>query len=167
MVVAFREFAVITDESIANERKRFRAEVVVSIEDFAKRSTLRNLKQVGRLDKRNLGLAYDHFQLATLKSRGRTRSASSARSAISPAPSRDGEKVEIRIDRRAFGSFISGVSTWARDEKTVKNGFHEHIERTPVDHELIDRIFVAWDITRQGALSFQVGLSFLSVLYRC
>jgi hypothetical protein len=179
VVVAFREFHIITDETIASERKRFRAEVVVSIEDFAKRSTLRNLKRVGRLDKAKLGLAYDHFQLAVLKGREeglasapRSRAVSSAstlsnsKSAppqpLSPSLNMEGErpdKPEERINRRLFGSFISGIATWARDEKVVKNGFHEHVDRTPAEHELIDRIFVAWDIENQGALSFQVRAS--------
>ncbi|KAL8283146.1 hypothetical protein RQP46_005924 [Phenoliferia psychrophenolica] len=98
LVVAFREFSIITDETIASERKRFRREVVVSIETFAKRTQLRNLKRVGRLDKDRLGLA------------------------------------------------------WL---KVVKNGFHEHTEREPVDHELIDRIFFTWDKSHAGELSFQ------------
>ncbi|ORY75652.1 rab-GTPase-TBC domain-domain-containing protein [Leucosporidium creatinivorum] len=174
-VVAFREFAIITDETIASERKRFRAEVVISIETFAKRSAIRNLKDTGRLDKAQLGLAYDHFQLASLRSKEQARRPSAA-DALSPKPPnstgasprtpssasfgggsgpKDEEKVEERIDRKAFGRFLGDIASWARDEKLVKNGFHEHIDRQPVDHELVDRIFVYWDQSLSGALSFQ------------
>lgn len=177
VVVAFREFASITDETIASERKRFRAEVVISIETFAKRSAIRNLRDTGRLDKEQLGLVYDHFQLAALRSKEGTRRPSAAdvlaqgrRSSATASPRtpssasfttgskepKEEEKVEERIDRRAFGKLLGEIASWARDEKLVKNGFHEHIERQPVDHELIDRIFVLWDQSLAGALSFQV-----------
>lgn len=73
----------------------------------------------------------------------------------------ESEKVEERIDRRAFGMMVADVATWARDETLVKNGFHEHIDRKPADHELIDRIFVAWDTSLSGALSFQVSDSWV------
>jgi hypothetical protein len=71
--------------------------------------------------------------------------------------SKEGEKAEVRIDRETFGIFMAGVATWARDETLVKNGFHEHIERSPVDHDFIDRIFTRWDQDHAGALSFQVS----------
>ncbi|KAI5481518.1 GTPase activating protein [Pseudohyphozyma bogoriensis] len=182
LVVAFREFSTITDDTIASERKRFRAEVVVSIEDFAKRTTLRNLRSVGRLDKARLGLAYDHFQFAILKSKEAAAGASTSRAPSVSAPGspsttpkipppasgspKEGQKPEVRIDRNTFGTFIGGIATWARDERLVRNGFHEHVERTAVEHELIDRIFVAWDFDRRGALSFQdVVLGLDSVVF--
>ncbi|GAA5937064.1 hypothetical protein JCM1841_002790 [Sporobolomyces salmonicolor] len=178
-VVAFREFSIITDDTIASERKRFRAEVVVSIETFAKRTAIRNLASTGRLDKEQLGLAYDHFQLAVLRMREqnrlpntnlsglrsrapsgtaspRTADASSFSSKHSGGkPPKEETKVEDRIDRVAFGTFMADVSTWARDEKLVKNGLLEHIDRQPADHQLIDRIFTAWDKSLSGSLSFQ------------
>ncbi|SCV68775.1 BQ2448_896 [Microbotryum intermedium] len=173
-VVAFREFASITDETIASERKRFRSEVVVSIETFAKRSAIRNLRSTGRLSKEQLGLAYDHFQLALLRStersrkRGysssgaslktpstRTRGTSGASSDEPSTEKQDIEKPGPRIDREAFGMFLCDIASWARDEKVVKNGFHEHVEREPVDHALVDRIFHDWDEAGAEALSFQ------------
>ncbi|KAK4693154.1 hypothetical protein P7C70_g8982, partial [Phenoliferia sp. Uapishka_3] len=164
LVVAFREFNIITDETIASERKRFRREVVVSIETFAKRTALRNLKRVGRLDKDRLGLVYDHYQLAVLRGReegikkARSRSASLVGGKVGGnvgMGGKEGEKVEVRLDRKAFGTLVAEIATWARNERVVKNGFHEHTVREPVDHELIDRIFLAWDQSVAGALSFQ------------
>ncbi|KAM0793168.1 hypothetical protein ACM66B_000642 [Microbotryomycetes sp. NB124-2] len=169
-VVAFREFAHITDETIASERKRFRAEVVVSIETFAKRSTIRNLKTTGRLNKDQLGLCYDHFQLACLRRKEQTRRAtleeSGATKVPSPAPGpaapvttsdspREELKPEDKIDREGFLMLMADIATWARDEKIVKNGFHEHVDRTPVDHQLLDRIFRLWDLSSKGGLTFQ------------
>lgn len=180
-VVAFREFAGVTDETIINERKRFRAEVLVNIETFAKRTALRNLKQTGRLNAEQLGLTYDHFQLAALKQKenermaaianGSRSRASSSASRVPPKspdlfsssssqsggskPTREETKPEERLGRRAFGNFLADVATWARDEKMVKNGLLSHIERQPKDHVMIDRIFAAWDTSSAGSLSLQ------------
>ncbi|TKA54628.1 hypothetical protein B0A53_03035 [Rhodotorula sp. CCFEE 5036] len=180
-VVAFREFAGVTDETIINERKRFRAEVLVNIETFAKRTALRNLKRTGRLNAEQLGLTYDHFQLAALKqkedermaamangSRSRASSSASRMTPKSPdlfsssssqsgdsKPMREETKPEERLGRRAFGNFLADVATWARDEKMVKNGLLSHIERQPKDHVMVDRIFSAWDTSGAGSLSLQ------------
>lgn len=180
VVVAFREFSTITDDTIASERKRFRAEVVVSIETFAKRTAIRNLNSTGRLNKEQLGLAYDHFQFAVLRqkertkppptnltglrsrtasnaTRGRESTASSTKTGGQDKPDKE-DKPEDRIDRAGFGTFMADVATWARNERIVKNGLLEHIDRQPADHQFIDRIFAAWDKTLTGSLSFQVRL---------
>lgn len=51
LVVAFREFGVVNDETIAAERRRFRKEIVREIELFAKRSAVRNLSDLGHFSK--------------------------------------------------------------------------------------------------------------------
>ncbi|GAA6001680.1 hypothetical protein JCM10207_002263 [Rhodosporidiobolus poonsookiae] len=182
-VVAFREFSIISDDTIASERKRFRSEVLISIETFAKRTAIRNLNTTLRLDKNQLGLAYDHFQLAVLRQRERERQAttsvprsrsSSFNAAAAPRspgfspkpgdisstssgskPPKEETRPEDRIDRAAFGGFMADVATWARDERVVKNGLLEHVERTPADHALIDKIFASWDTSAAGSLNFQ------------
>ncbi|GAA5899035.1 uncharacterized protein JCM6883_003516 [Sporobolomyces salmoneus] len=175
-VVAFREFSTITDDTIASERKRFRAEVVVSIETFAKRTAIRNLVSTGRLNKDQLGLAYDHFKLAVLRQKERTKAPptnlTGLRSRTSSSATRGREsttsstntgatksekedKPEECLDRAGFGNFMADVATWARNERLVKNGLLEHIDRQPADHQFIDKIFAAWDVSLQGSLSFQ------------
>lgn len=72
--------------------------------------------------------------------------------------------MEERLGRHAFGKFIADIATWARDEKTVKNGLLWHIERQPKDHVFIDRIFTAWDTTGEGSLSLQVRSLVLPML---
>jgi TBC1 domain family member 8/9 len=59
LLVSFREFSVITDEMILSERKKFRSEIIFSIESFAKRSAIRNLRTLGRFGKEQAGLIYD------------------------------------------------------------------------------------------------------------
>ncbi|KAF8328403.1 rab-GTPase-TBC domain-containing protein [Cantharellus anzutake] len=159
LLVSFREFSVITEETIAAERKRFRTEIVSGIESFTKRAAVRNLKTLGHLDKVQAGMVYDvYFQ------------------AICDEPPNDVKNVpndpdeykdpsgrpETRIGLKTFKVFLSQVASWARDEVIVSNGFQQRVNRNVADHELIDRLFFFWDFSHRGALSFQdlvVGLS--------
>ena len=59
LLVSFREFSVVTDETIQTERKKFRSEIVTSIESFSKRAAVRSLKRLGPFNKEQVGLIYD------------------------------------------------------------------------------------------------------------
>lgn len=157
LVVAFREFGIVTDELITNERKRFKADVVESIENFAKRAHLRNLRFSGQFDKTQLSRIFDNFQLAIMKHReskereaaslkekmgspllGKARSPSN--SITSPLPVQhvdEDDRPEIRIDREVFGVFLAEVATWAGDTFIVKTGFHESKQIKVVDHDFV------------------------------
>ena len=121
LLVSFREFSVITDETILTERRRFRSEIIHSIESFSKRSAVRNLKSLGRFTKEQAGLIYDALYKAMC--------------IVPPPPAAAPEKTlfttgegneakpETRIGLRTFQHFLSEIATWARDEKIVMNGF--------------------------------------------
>jgi hypothetical protein len=121
LLVSFREFAIITDDTILAERRKYRGEIVQSIESFSKRAAIRNLKSLERFTKDQAGLIYDALY----------RSICIAPPPITnPLPpslftTKDhaDEKPEARIGLRTFRVFISEVATWARDEKIVTNGF--------------------------------------------
>ncbi|KAH8917680.1 TBC-domain-containing protein [Atractiella rhizophila] len=163
LVVAFREFGVVNDELIASERKRFKSEVVDSVENFAKRTAIRNLTSMGRFDKETLGAIYDQYQMSIYKSKVKAEEMGFKNAPTVEPMYRDRvnggteEKIEVRIDRGTFGIFLSEVCSWARDEKVVKlvGGFHEHSQRRLAEHEVIDRLFLNWDRSHRGALSFQ------------
>ncbi|KAG2067786.1 hypothetical protein BDR04DRAFT_1158700 [Suillus decipiens] len=59
LLISFREFAVISDETILSERRKYRNEIVNSIESFSKRSAVRNLKTLGKFTKEQVGFVYD------------------------------------------------------------------------------------------------------------
>ncbi|KIM44773.1 hypothetical protein M413DRAFT_442734 [Hebeloma cylindrosporum] len=153
LLVSFREFSVITEEIILSERRRFRGEIIHSIESFAKRGAVRNLRTLGRFHKEQAGLIYDALYKAMC--------------IVPPPPTAapvptlfttgEGheEKPETRIGLRTFRQFLSEIATWARDEKIVMNGFQQRIERVVAEHEFIDRLFYFWDTGCHGALSFQ------------
>ncbi|EAU90080.2 GTPase activating protein [Coprinopsis cinerea okayama7 len=121
LLVSFREFSVITDETIQSERRRYRSEIIHSIESFSKRSAIRNLKSFGRFSKEQVGFIYDALYKAMCLV--------PPPPAAAPPPTlfTTGEgneaKPETRIELRTFRQFLSEIATWARDEKIVMNGF--------------------------------------------
>lgn len=121
LLVSFREFSVLTDDLILSERKRFRKEIVHSIESFAKRGAVRNLKTLERFNKEQAGLIYDALYSAMC--------VVPPPPATTPPPSlfttADGHesKPETRIGLKTFRHVLSEIATWARDDKIVVNGF--------------------------------------------
>jgi TBC1 domain family member 8/9 len=121
LLISFREFSTITDETILSERRRFRAEVVHDIESFAKRAAVRNLRTLARFDKERAGLIYDSLYHAMI--------VEPPPPAVAPPPSlilekgENEERPETRIGLRTFRVFLSEIATWARDEKVVIFGF--------------------------------------------
>ncbi|EJD43712.1 TBC-domain-containing protein [Auricularia subglabra TFB-10046 SS5] len=151
LLVAFREFSVITDEMIHNERRRFRGEIIHGIESFSKRAAVRNLKTFRRFTKDQIGLVYDVLFKAICVA----PPPPSLNPPIVPSAGAEHERPETRIDLKTFRVFLSEIATWARDDAIVSNGFQERIDRSIPEHELIDRLFFFWDTSCRGALSFQ------------
>ncbi|KAF8972702.1 rab-GTPase-TBC domain-containing protein [Flammula alnicola] len=153
LLVSFREFSIITEDIILSERRRFRGEIIHSIESFAKRGAIRNLKTLGRFTKEQAGLVYDALYKAMC--------IIPPPPTVAPPPSLfttdEGheDKPETRVGLRTFRQFLSEIATWARDEKIVMNGFQQRIDREVAEHEFIDRLFYFWDTACRGALSFQ------------
>ncbi|KAI0741988.1 TBC-domain-containing protein [Daedaleopsis nitida] len=154
LLVSFREFAVITDETILNERKRYRSEIVHSIESFSKRSAIRNLRTLERFTKEQAGLIYDAlFKAICIEP---PPAVSLPPPSLLTTKDQAEERPETRIGLKTFKVFLSEICTWARTEKIVSNGFQKHrIDREIAEHELIDRLFFFWDTSFRGALSFQ------------
>lgn len=125
LLVSFREFSVITDDMILAERRRFRSEIIHSIESFSKRSAVRNLRSLGRFTKEQAGFIYDSLYQAMC--------VHPPPPAVPPPPSllspNDGtvEKPETRIGLKTFQYFLSEIATWARDERIVRNGFQVRV----------------------------------------
>jgi hypothetical protein len=122
LLVSFREFSVITDETIQSERKRFRAEIIHGIESFAKRGAVRNLKSLGSFSKEQAGLIYDSLYKAMCVVPVTQLPTTSPQTLLIATDGHD-EKPETRIGLRTFQQFLSEIATWARDEKIVTNGF--------------------------------------------
>lgn len=122
LLVSFREFAVITDDTILSERRRFRSEIIHSIESFSKRSAVRNLKTLERFTKDQAGMIYDALYKAMCIIPPAVVAVPPPPSLLTPSGESE-ERPETRIELRTFQYFLSEVATWARDDKIVLNGF--------------------------------------------
>lgn len=121
LLVSFREFSVISDETILSERKRYRSEIIHSIESFAKRSAIRHLRTYERFSKEQIGYIYDALYKAMCLVPPPAPTAPPPK-LFTTADGND-EKPETRIGLKTFRHLLSEVATWARDEKIVMNGF--------------------------------------------
>lgn len=180
-VVAFREFSIITEETIVSERKRFRAEIADEIEVFSKRAAVRNLK-AHRFTPAQASIIYDKFFNAVV-----AVDPSKAPGEVTPPVHVQGDdgRSETRIDLRTFQCvpnfahgcllahaadlllpvsrvFLSEVVTWAREETVTITLGYRRVSRKVAEHELINRIFFSWDRAIKGSLSLQDIVSGLS-----
>lgn len=136
LLVSFREFAVITDDTILSERRKFRSEIIHSIESFSKRSAVRNLKTLERFTKDQAGLVYDALYKAICIIPPPVIAAPPPPSLLTMAGESE-ERPETRIELRTFQYFLSEIATWARDEKIVLNGFQVSLLTLVISSQLI------------------------------
>ncbi|KIW04473.1 uncharacterized protein PV09_04233 [Verruconis gallopava] len=134
MVVAFKEFSGITQDTIAKQRSQHKEAVLESIESFAKRTSIRNLgPESKKLSPNDLGFLYDRFydvlydrqQRAQMIKDNNSRRAKAGRTqaleVVSGTPSEEtpemgrialGSSV-THMDYGAFREFMVGVAKWA------------------------------------------------------
>ncbi|TIA97772.1 hypothetical protein E3P94_02774 [Wallemia ichthyophaga] len=155
LVVAFREFSVITDDTIIEERRRFRGGIIKSIELFSKRSAIRNLKDYGKFGVDGVNKIFDHFFYALCK----TPTPLAALPPSTPSKLRISEELSDRtetvIDLTTFRVFLSDIASWARDEKMITNGFQQRVVRSVPENEIYTKMFHKWDYTGRAALGLQ------------
>ncbi|KAH8660670.1 rab-GTPase-TBC domain-containing protein [Tricladium varicosporioides] len=134
MVVAFKEFAGITQSSISEQRMKHKDNVLNSIESFAKRTSIRNLgPDSKRLSVDELGALYDRFYTVLYERQQRSQmileeserraKASRARAAEVVTGLAENQIIEkgrvglgpspTLMDYDGFREFLSGISRWA------------------------------------------------------
>ncbi|KAF2433459.1 TBC-domain-containing protein [Tothia fuscella] len=134
MVVAFKEFAGITQDTISKQRSAHKEVVLENIENFAKRTSIRNLgPESKKLSLADLGFLYDRFYgvLYDRQQRSQTIQDESERKAkagkskaqqlVTGIPAADDVEVgrvalgasTTQMDYDAFREFLVGVARWA------------------------------------------------------
>jgi hypothetical protein len=130
MVVAFKEFSGITQQSVTEHRAKHKDAVLDNIENFTKRTSIRNLgfeskklsiNDLGFLYDRFYGVLYDRQQRKLLIEQENDRRAKAGRtklSALEPPP-RDPDAIEVgrvalgssstEMDYDAFREFMAGT----------------------------------------------------------
>lgn len=133
MVVAFKEFAGITQNTISEQRSKHKTAVLENIENFTKRTSIRNLgPESKKLSVNDLGFLYDRFyqvlydreQRAEIMQQEADRKAKAARTkateivagfstntvekgrvALGPSPT--------QMDYDGFREFLASIAKWA------------------------------------------------------
>jgi TBC1 domain family member 8/9 len=152
-VVSFKEFSVITNQTILDQRAKYKNNVLNGIESFAKRTTLRNLHDIGRLTPADLGILYDRFNNALFVGQGRVGLGGV-------------QGQGTRMDYETFKTFLSGIATWAQEKEeetslhSPKNGRARapsslQDREIPSEHPFLHRLFRRWDRDMLGTLSLQ------------
>ncbi|QIW94675.1 hypothetical protein AMS68_000193 [Peltaster fructicola] len=151
MVVAFKEFDGITQQTIAEQRAKHKPAVLENIENFAKRTSIRNLgPESKKLSQNDLGFLYDRFysilyerqqraQVAQAESERKAKAARSRSADLSTGVA--GATPEMgrvalgpsstEMDYDAYRQFLAGVARWAVTdspsspikEETKSNGY--------------------------------------------
>ncbi|XPS68930.1 GTPase activating protein (GAP) [Ascochyta lentis] len=133
MVVAFKEFAGITQNTISEQRAKHKDAVLENIENFAKRTSIRNLgPESKKLSVTDLGFLYDKFyavlyerqQRAEIMQQEADRKAKASRAKateiVSGFAGNNTEKGRValgvsptQMDYDAFREFLAGIAKWA------------------------------------------------------
>jgi len=150
-VVSFKEFSVITNQTILDQRAKYKNKVLNGIESFAKRTTIRNLHETGRLTPSDVGIVYDRFNNALFVGHGRVGLGGV-------------QGQGTRMDYETFKSFLAGIATWAQEKEeeiqSPRNGRSRAVssvleKEVPAEHPFLHRLFRRWDKEMQGTLSLQ------------
>lgn len=126
MVVAFREFNVITDELIREHRARYEGQILNDIESFAKRTQLRNIPKPRNLTTDQMGLIYDKFYTALQERR----------------PGLGSQITDLTFPQ--FVILMTGIVDWM----VPKYANSTQLE----NHDFIKRLFKKWDTRNAGRL---------------
>lgn len=134
MVVAFKEFAAITQSSVSEQRTKHQSAVLDSIESFAKRTSIRNLgPDSKRLSLDDLSVLYDRFYAVLYERQQRMQiqqeeakyRAKSARTKAMEVASGVAGNAEVQMGRVGLGpsptlmdydgfrEFLAGMTKWA------------------------------------------------------
>ena len=182
MVVAFKEFAGITHNTITEQREKLKGPVLENIESFAKRTSIRNLgPDSKRLSVEDLGTIYDRFYEVLYDRQQRQRVIEEEKlnqkkhyergSMLGPPVDRETGRVGLgpsptHMDYDAFREFLAATAKWAVADspKSSASGSIKGSSRKtqqwsdkpePADHEFMRRLFWRWATDPSEGLSLQ------------
>jgi hypothetical protein len=127
MVVSFKEFAGITQASITELRDKHKNSVLENIENFAKRTQLRNLgPDSKKLSVDDLSILYDRFNSVLYDRQMRRERIADEKAKLDKSTSKHESDIEGQevgrvglgpasslMDYDAFREFLAGISKWA------------------------------------------------------
>lgn len=130
LVVAFKEFSIITDTMVDQERNKYKDSILHNIESFAKRTQLRNMPQIHSLSNDDLSNIYDLFY----------QSVESHKISMGTGSS--------NMDFDAFSQFLSKFCDWCKpSENDLIPNFRKQ------KSGFLKRLFEKWDTADTGELT--------------
>ncbi|KAI9163325.1 putative GTPase-activating protein [Paramyrothecium foliicola] len=185
MVVAFKEFSGITHSSITELRLKNKDTVLSNIENFAKRTAIRNLgpdskllstEELGSLYDRFYNILYERQQRDLMIQEEKKRRAKSSRTRANEVFSNTQSQVEkgrvglgpstSLMDYDAFREFLASIAKWAVSDTDNSQARLTSPRRPdmlspwgagaePAEHEFLQRLFKKWDVDGSSALTLQ------------
>ncbi|KAK7984808.1 hypothetical protein PG988_002430 [Apiospora saccharicola] len=158
MVVAFKEFSGITHSTIQDLRLKNKDAVLNNIENFAKRTAIRNLGPDSKLlSPEELGAVYDRFYTILYERQQRDQSMQEerlrrAKTARPSGASAFSEHSDHGVEKGRVGL---GPSTSLMDYDAFREFLAAMSKPEPAEHEFMQRLFRRWDVDGTSTLTLQ------------
>ncbi|KAI9491137.1 rab-GTPase-TBC domain-containing protein [Zychaea mexicana] len=135
LLVAYREFSIISDEKIRELRQTHQLKVVAGIESFAKRSTIRNIDETAGFSKEEMGILYDKFYNVLYYRQKQQQKGD-------------------RMDYSAFEKFIGTLADWAKFPMSEHPSDQDE-RQNKVGKTFMVRLYKKFDRGDQGSVNLQ------------
>ncbi|ORX45517.1 TBC-domain-containing protein [Hesseltinella vesiculosa] len=139
MLIAYREFSLVTDDMIKEMRRTNQLKVAASIESYTKRSAIRHLDDMAGFTKDEVAIIYDKFFGALYYAKTQ------------------GDRQDHQLDFHSFLLFLEGVTTWG---KTVRA---QYSPKSKIQlHDFANRLYLHFKLPQHLGISFQDAVTGLS-----
>lgn len=146
LLVAYRDFHIVTDTSIRQLRQTHQLKVVAGIESFTKRSAIRNLDDSADLTKDELGVLYDKYYNAVYYDQ------------------KQGERSDARMNYVTYERFMGSLANWAKF--TAKDRTPEREVQLRIGQNFMTRLFEYIDTKKINGITFQDVVSGIGHIVR-
>ncbi|KAG1460472.1 hypothetical protein G6F56_005941 [Rhizopus delemar] len=143
MLIAYREFSLVTDEMIMDLRRQNQLKVGAGIESFTKRTAIRHLKDMAGFSKEDVGIIYDKYF-----------------GALYYANRESGEKIDSKMNRETFQNMLAIMTPWAKVKATNENS--DSVTAKTLSNNFVNRLFRVFADDGSELIDFQKMVSGMS-----
>ncbi|KAJ1667681.1 GTPase activating protein (GAP) [Coemansia sp. RSA 1813] len=179
LYVAYSDFPSITHNRIVELRRSHQLRIVHSVEEFAKRTFLRNVIDASGFTKEQLSLLYERYYSVLFYTRNGNKGRGSAKDSMAAASAANGGQAgsesseKIRLDIYGFARFMYEISSWMRVQmKEVKERIQNHRNVTISDVKPKDQLSGDSSNARRDDIANEIAASlrnpgwFITSLFR-
>ncbi|KAG1460739.1 hypothetical protein G6F46_005335 [Rhizopus delemar] len=143
MLLAHKEFSLVTNEMIAELRRQNQLKVGAGIESFTKRTAIRHLKETAGFTKEDIGIIYDKYF-----------------GALYYASRETGDKPDLKMNKEAFQNMLASMTPWAKVKS--KDESADSITAKDLCTKFVYRIYKKFSGGKDELIDFQkmvIGMS--------